>query len=408
MKIPFTNYNVNLVKRGVQFLDSQNNPITLIEWSSGLKYYKPTPLLEVIYSTMASEFAKIDWTHIISKDKKFEKPTDHLNELLGLRPNKLQTKYDWMFTMMYQLCKYGNAITFIIRSPDGEILSFNPIDVSDYEMGKGYVINNQSVFIKLKRKSTNEIILMDYNDVIHLRSNPNDIFRGDIASVSSGMDSFIKVFDENLNAMLNELQDNGNVRGIITLNGGPTIGSLNAAVLKDDKEKINKQEEIVKRIKSTKGGILVLDAGETWTKLDSPFKTMTPSDIDSYVKFLYSFVGMNQKVIDGTAKEEEMEVFFNRSVMPKVENIKNELNFKLFSSDDRKLGHSIEYYRNPFEYVATTKALDSLYKGAMFFTKNEIRTSVFKLPPVEGGDELLNNLNFDTSEDKGKKGGEQH
>ena len=44
----------------------------------------------------------------------------------------------------------------------------------------------------------------------------------------------------------------------------------------------------------------------------------------------------------------------------------------------------------------------------MFFTKNEIRTSVFKLPPVEGGDELLNNLNFDTSEDKGKKGGEQH
>ena len=61
-------------------------------------------------------------------------------------------------------------------------------------------------------------------------------------------------------------------------------------------------------------------------------------------------------------------------------------------------GKKIDFRRNPFEYVSITKAIDCAYKGAMYATKNEMRKMLFKFGPLEGGDELLDNLNFTTKE----------
>lgn len=44
--------------------------------------------------------------------------------------------------------------------------------------------------------------------------------------------------------------------------------------------------------------------------------------------------------------------------------------------------------------MATKDMLSNLYLGAMFFTQNEVRHMDFKLSPLPGGDELVDNKNF--------------
>ena len=96
----------------------------------------------------------------------------------------------------------------------------------------------------------------------------------------------------------------------------------------------------------------------------------------------------------GSEITSEMEVFFNQRIVPILEQYVMECNYKVFTQSARSKGNRIEWYRNPFEYLPIDKAIDVAYKGAMDTTTNERRRMIYKLPPAEGGDVLMENKNF--------------
>ena len=110
---------------------------------------------------------------------------------------------------------------------------------------------------------------------------------------------------------------------------------------------------------------------------------------------LLQFNGINKKVVDGAATGEEMEVFYNKTVIPRIEQFVAEMNYKIFAKTSITQGHKIEFFKNPFEYVSTEKAIDIAYKASMDTTTNERRRMIYKLPPVEQGDILMVNRNFE-------------
>ena len=366
------------------------------DWVADGVFTPTTPIMEEIYNTVASEFAKIDLKHVISKGKEYKEQDSQLNYLVSERPNSLQSKYEFLFTMMYQLYKWGNAIAFLERDRNGNVVSINPVNAGDYLFGNGYLIDNGLVLLKYKNAKTNEIQLVDYRNVIHLRANPNDVFYGDFFNAFDYNKAIINLIDYSLGTLINELKDCGTVRGIIQIGGAATGYARGVAtrVMAGQEEKVTKQEEIIERIKSSKGGILVLDAGEEWKPLGNPFATTSTQDIDKYINMLLQFYGINEKVVNGTATFEAMEVFFYKTIAPKVEQFVSELNYKIFSKTAITRGHKIVFYRNPFEYVPVNIAIDIAYKGAMDTTTNERRRMIYKLPPIPGGDELMYNLNF--------------
>lgn len=393
--IPFTKYDVHISKRGFSFVkDGQLMGFT--DWVADGVFTPTTPIMEEIYNTVASEFAKIDLKHVISKGKEYKEQDSQLNYLVSERPNSLQSKYEFLFTMMYQLYKWGNAIAFLERDRNGNVVSINPVNAGDYLFGNGYLIDNGLVLLKYKNAKTNEIQLVDYRNVIHLRANPNDVFYGDFFNAFDYNKAIINLIDYSLGTLINELKDCGTVRGIIQIGGAATGYARGVAtrVMAGQEEKVTKQEEIIERIKSSKGGILVLDAGEEWKPLGNPFATTSTQDIDKYINMLLQFYGINEKVVNGTATFEAMEVFFYKTIAPKVEQFVSELNYKIFSKAAITRGHKIVFYRNPFEYVPVNIAIDIAYKGAMDTTTNERRRMIYKLPPIPGGDELMYNLNF--------------
>lgn len=393
MRLPF-GYELRITKRNIAWM-KDNKLVSFADWLNGAVTVCNTPITEEIYSTIASEFAKIDLGHVIDKKNVYKRCDSNLDYILSERPNALQNKYDFLFTLAYQLYKYGNAICLIKRDRKGNATAFEPIDVTDYEMGNGYQVSETDIYIKMRNKRTNSIELIPYENLVHLRLNPNNIFNGDASGVD-GNRVFVDVIDNALQSLLSELKNNGTVRGVIKI-GESGIGYSNGfanRALAGKEEKINKQKEIVDRIKATKGGILVLDAGETWQSLDSPFKTVSNAELDQYIDMLLAFNGINKKVVNGTASEDEMEVFFNKTIVPRIEQFISEMNYKVFTKTARSQGNRIEYYRNPFEYVSITKAIDIAYKGMQDTTTNERRRMIYHLPPIDGGDILLTNKNF--------------
>ena len=81
--------------------------------------------------------------------------------------------------------------------------------------------------------------------------------------------------------------------------------------------------------------------------------------------------------------------------MPILEQFISEMTYKVFSKTSLTQGHRIDFYRNPFEYVPIDKAIDIAYKGAMDTTTNERRALIYKLPPIDNGDLLMSNKNFE-------------
>lgn len=394
--IPFTKYDVHVSKRGFSYV-KDGQLVGFTDWINGGMFTPTTPIMEEIYSTVANEFAKIDLKHVVAKGEKYEVRDDKLSFVVGTRPNPLQSKYEFLYTMMYQLLKWGNAIAFLQRDRNGNVIRIDPVNAQDYEFGGGYQITEDLAMMKYRNIRTGIIELVDYRNVIHLRMNPNNIFYGDLFSFD-GNKVLIDLIDYSLGTLLNELKDCGTVRGIIQIGGAATGYARGVAtrVMAGQEEKISKQEEIIERIKKTKGGVLVLDAGEEWKPLGNPFSTTSTQEINKYIDLLLQFYGINGKVVDGTASADAMEVFFYKTVAPRIEQFVTEMTYKIFSRTALTQGHLIEYYRNPFEYVPITTAIDVAYKGVQDTTVNERRRMIYKLPPIEGGDKLLYNKNFDS------------
>lgn len=145
---------------------------------------------------------------------------------------------------------------------------------------------------------------------------------------------------------------------------------------------------------------IVLDSGENFQEFKQNFNHLNGEQFKTVKELLFDLYGINQDILNCKASTREMELFFVTKVQPLVEKFVEEINYKCLSPKARTKGYKFQFVRNIFEFLPVDKAVDSVYKSQHNLTQNEIRHDVFKKPAIEGGDELLNNLNF-ASKDSG-------
>lgn len=393
IKLPFKR-DLYITKRGLS-LTQNGNLVSFSDWRTGISFNTSTPVLEQVYFTIASEFAKLDLRHVLSTHDKYNHLHDNLDYVVSERPNRYQSKYDFLFTMAYQMYKFGNAIAIIERDQNGHVVSIIPQNVEDYQLGNGYQCDDTGViWYKFKHKNGGDIELVRADNIIHLRLNPNNIFYGDNC-VLNQTDALIKVVNKSFNALLTKLDATGSIKGVVKI-GSASQGLSNMALANQEAKKL-KQDEIRDRIMKS-DGVLVLDAGEEWQSLASPFESVSSEDIDKYIDLILQFYGVSKKIVDGTASYEEMEVFHASRIVPIMERFIEEANYKIFDSNSITRGHRIEYYRNPFEYVPIDKAIEIAYKGLQDTTTNERRRMIYHLAPVEDGNYMVTNKNFERTD----------
>ena len=95
------------------------------------------------------------------------------------------------------------------------------------------------------------------------------------------------------------------------------------------------------------------------------------NQVDYLTSMLYSQLGLTKGVLEGTASEEELTNYYNRTIEPIVSTIVNEFNTKFLTKTARTQKQTIYYFRDPFRLVPVAKLAEIADK----FTRNEIMSS---------------------------------
>lgn len=158
-----------------------------------------------------------------------------------------------------------------------------------------------------------------------------------------------------------------------------------------------RRKEIEMQLAGSKYGIAYTDGTERITQLNRAVENNLLNQVQYLTEMLFSQLGMPKSVFDGTADEQTMLNYHNRTIEPILSAIVDEMRRKFLTKTARTQGQSIVFFRDPFKLVPVNQLADIADK----FTRNEILSSnevrqIIGYKPVDDpkADELRNkNLN---------------
>ena len=158
-----------------------------------------------------------------------------------------------------------------------------------------------------------------------------------------------------------------------------------------------RRKDIEMQLSGSKYGIAYTDGTEHITQLNRSVDNNLMKQIEYLTSMLYSQLGITQSILEGTADEETMLNYYDRTIEPIVSAIVDEMKRKFLTKTARTQGQSILFFRDPFKLVPVKELAEIADK----FTRNEIMTSneirqVIRMKPSSDpkADMLINsNLN---------------
>ncbi|MCM1363399.1 MAG: phage portal protein [Ruminococcus sp.] len=137
------------------------------------------------------------------------------------------------------------------------------------------------------------------------------------------------------------------------------------------KQAEERRRDLDQQLHGSKYGIGYIDASERITQLNRPVDNNLMKQIEYLTSMLYSQLGITQSILDGTADEQTMLNYMNRTIEPIVLAIVEEMRRKFLTKTARTQHNTILFFRDPFRLVP----VNSMAEIADKFTRNEIMTS---------------------------------
>ena len=145
-------------------------------------------------------------------------------------------------------------------------------------------------------------------------------------------------------------------------------------VIKTDtrrKEAEKRLKDIESQLADGKYGIAYTDGTEKIIQLNRSVENNLMKHIEYLTNMVYSQLGITQSILDGTADEQTMLNYINRTIEPIVSAIVDEMKRKFLTKTARSQSQSISYFRDPFKLVPVNNIAEIADK----FTRNEVMTS---------------------------------
>lgn len=166
---------------------------------------------------------------------------------------------------------------------------------------------------------------------------------------------------------------------------------------------MNRKKALEDQLADSKYGIGYIDGTERITQLNRAVDNNLMTQVEYLQNELRSQLGITPSVFDGTATEEEMVNYYNRTIATILRAISDEFTRKFLSQTAVTQMQRVQWLNDPFKLVSPEKMSEIADK----FTRNEILTPN-EVRPIVGyrpskdpaADELRNrNLNQKTEED---------
>lgn len=137
------------------------------------------------------------------------------------------------------------------------------------------------------------------------------------------------------------------------------------------KEAERRRTELEDQLSGSKLGVAYADGTEKIVQLNRSLENNLLKQIEYLTDQLYAQLGITQAVLNGSANEQEMLNYHNRTIEPIVSAIVDEMKRKFLTKTARSQNQTIMFFRDPFRLAP----INSIAEIADKFTRNEIMTS---------------------------------
>lgn len=349
-------------------------------------------IITSVFNRIALDVASIDIKHIQTDENGRylkEMPT-RLNDCLTLSTNRDQTALAFKVDLIMSLFDEG-VIALVPTDTESNPL-IGPFDISSIRVAKITSWKPTHVEVRVYNENTGlyEDLLLP-KDILCIIENP-------LYSIMNEPNSTLQRLIRKLNLLdaIDEQSGAGKLDLIIQF--PQTIRTEQQKIRADQRRR-----EIERQLAGSKYGIAYADGTEKIVQLNRSLDNNLMSQIEYLTNQLFNQLGMSQEIFDGTANEQVMLNYYNRTIEPLLSAIVLEMRRKWLSTNARTRGQTIAYFREPFKLVPTAQLAELADK----FTRNEIMTSneirqVIGMKPSDDphADELRNsNLSHPAEED---------
>lgn len=354
---------------------------------SPLRYIPQSNIIDTIFNQIAVDVAKISIRHVrcaINKTYIEDLPTG-LNDCLTVAPNMDQTPRSFMQDLCLTILEEGVAAivpTDYSKAPVGT----NSYDVYNLRVGRITQFKTSSLIVDVYNEKTGRREPVELpKRLVAVVQNPLASITSSRGSLASRLSSKLRILDSIDNAAAGKKLDL-----IVQL-----PYTVRTERRKEEAEK--RMKDVERQLSNGQFGIAYMDAAEKFTQLNRPAENNLLEQIKYLTQQLYNTLGMPEAVFNGTADEQTMLNYYNRTIEPIVAEITLSMAKTFITKTARTQGQTVDYFRDPFQNVSIAKVSEiaQAMVTTQIMTPNEVR-SYLGLPrsdePV--GDSLSNpNIN---------------
>jgi hypothetical protein len=318
-------------------------------------------IVNAIYTRIAIDVAAVPIRHVRLDDNRQyqEDMASNLNECLTVEANIDQGARMFRQDMVQTLFDYG-------------VIAILPVDTTLNPLTTGgYDINSMRVG-RIMQWYPKHVLVRAYNEN---RGVQEDILmpKSMVAIVENPLYSVINEPSSTLQRLLRKLSlldavdeqsASGNLDIIIQL---PYVIKTEARRAEAEK----RLKEIEFQLKGSQYGIAYTDGTEKITQLNRPANNNLMVQIEYLTTLLYSQLGITDAVMNGTAPEDVMLNYYNRSIEPILAAFAEAMTRTFLTKTARSQGQAVIYIRDPFKLVP----VKDLAEIADKFTRNEVLSS---------------------------------
>lgn len=338
-------------------------------------------IVNSIFNRISLDVAAMDLLHCrLDEEGRFKEPMkSKLNECLTLEANIDQTHKAFIQDVVISMLDEG-------------CVAIVPVDTDfDPENGSFDILTMRTA--KIMEWFPEHVRLRLYNDKsgqredVTLKKSAVAIIENPLYAVINEPNSTMQRLIRKLNLLdaIDEQSGSGKLDLIIQL---PYVVKSEARRKQADE----RRQAIEDQLKGPYG-IAYTDGTERITQLNRPVENNLMKQIEYLTSMLYSQLGISQSVMDGTADEQTMLNYYDRSIQPIISAIVDEMKRKFLTKTARSQLQSIMFFRDQFKLVPAKELAEIADKFTRneIMSKNEFRQIIGRKPSSDPkADQLIN------------------
>lgn len=318
-------------------------------------------IVNAIYNRIALDVASLKFRHVrLDENERFkEEMSTGLNEVLKTEANLDQSGRAFVHDMVLSMIDEGVVAAVPVETTDDPEVS-SSYDILQMRVGPIVEWYPQHVKVRL------------YNSVTGQRQ--EFTFRKrDVAILENPFYAVMNAPNSTLQRLIRKLR----LLDVIDEQAGSGKLDLIIQLPYTIRSEARQQQAEVRRksvedqLAGNKLGIAYIDSTEKVIQLNRSVENNLLKQVEYLTSMLYSQLGFSQSILDGTADEQTMLNYQNKTVEPLASTITDEFKRKFLTKTARTQGQSVMFFTEPFRITPVSQIAEIADK----FTRNEILTS---------------------------------